>query len=68
MTEITGRITKFGFHYGPAKVTRSWSHKGHVGLEVHTGKQTLDIRITPTGLIRVGEIKPDWRKPGDDDE
>jgi len=59
-----GRITQYGFDWGPASVIRSWSHKGHVGFEIFTGKQTLDVRVTPSGLIRVGEIEKDWREKG----
>jgi hypothetical protein len=55
-----GRITEYGFEFGAAKVERAWEHKGHVGLTIYTGKQLLNVRITPSGLIRVGEIEPDW--------
>lgn len=54
------RRTEYGFEFGPAKVERAWSHQGHVGIMIHTGKQLLNIRVTPTGLIRVGEVEKDW--------
>lgn len=60
MSNAPGRITQYGFEFGPAKVDRAWSHKGHVGLMIYTGKQLINIRVTPSGLIRVDEIEKDW--------
>ena len=52
--------TKYGFQWGDVIVERSWSEKdGTKGLNISTGKKRLDIRITPTGFIKVGEIKVD---------
>lgn len=61
-TTIHHAETRYGFEYGAARVERSWSHKGHVGLTIHTGKQLLSVRVTPSGLIRVGEIEKDWHR------
>lgn len=45
--------TRYGFQYGAADVTRIHSDKnGNVWLRVKTPKQTLEIKVTPTGLIR----------------
>jgi hypothetical protein len=49
-TELTE--TKYGFTWGKAKVERIASHKGYLFLGVTTPRDQLEIRITPTGLIR----------------
>lgn len=47
------RETRYGFEWGAAKVSRCASHKGHVVLTVVTPKERLDIRVTPSGLIKL---------------
>ena len=47
------RPTQFGFLYGAASVHRMMSHKGHVLLAITTPRQTVEIRVTPSGMIRV---------------
>jgi hypothetical protein len=48
--------TQYGFEWGPAEVIRASSHPKHgVWLLVRSAKQELQIRITRSGLIRVGE-------------
>lgn len=50
--------TKYGFAWGPAQVVRLMSDpKWGVILEVKSGKQAVEIRITPSGLIRIGNIE-----------
>jgi hypothetical protein len=47
--------TDYGFVWGPVAVER-WAsdEEGSVILGLTTKKETLEIRVTPTGLIRVG--------------
>ena len=48
--------TRYGFTWGPAEVRRCASErKWGVMFDVITDKQRLQIRVTPSGLIRVGE-------------
>lgn len=49
--------TKFGFSWGAASVNRVTEHEGHVVLEISTDRQTLEVRVTPGGLIRAGAVK-----------
>lgn len=57
MRLLTGeQISSYGFRWGVVDVARTWSRNGYRGLTVDTDRQYLDIVITPTGLIRVGEV------------
>jgi len=50
--------TKYGFKWGPASVERCVSDpKFGVVLKISTKGKTLEVRITPSGLIRVGQVK-----------
>ena len=49
--------TQFGFDWGAAKVERVCQHKGEVILSVKTPRQELEIRVTPSGLIRTWVVK-----------
>lgn len=50
--------TTYGFEWGAAKIERWVSEDdGSVVIGVTTKRETLDIRITPTGFIRVGKPK-----------
>jgi len=51
--------TSFGFDWGPMSVERSASHeKWGVMLTLRSNRETVDIRVTPTGLIRIsGPVK-----------
>lgn len=50
----------YGFTWGPADVIRIASDdKWGVMLEVRTPRQRLEIRVTPSGIVRVG--KPERR-------
>ena len=57
---MPGKLTRYGFEFGPARVSRYTEDKdGSVCFGVTTPKQRLDIFVTPTGLIRVGEVEND---------
>lgn len=45
--------TSLGFAWGEALIERQIYHKGHRLLRVSTPRGYVDIRITPSGLIRV---------------
>ncbi len=52
--------TKYGFKWGLATIERHVEWKGHIILSVETPRETLQIRVTPTGYIRLdggGPIK-----------
>lgn len=57
-------LTRFGFEYGAAKVSRLASHNGYVVVGIETARQRLDITVTPTGLIRVGKVVRNRAKNG----
>lgn len=46
-------IKQYGFSWGQVEVERLIEHKGHRLLRIRTKKQQLEIRVTPTGLIRI---------------
>jgi len=49
--------TQYGFIFGPATVTRICdSEKWGCVLEVSGARQRVEIRVTPSGQIRVGPI------------
>lgn len=51
-------ITQFGFDFGPATVTRHCSHPRHgVWLSVSGKRQIVEIRVTRSGLLRVGHVE-----------
>jgi hypothetical protein len=46
--------TQYGFMWGPATVTRVCDcGKWGCVLQVSTARQRVDIRVTPSGIIRV---------------
>lgn len=48
--------TMYGFKYGPVLIERFASHPGWgVLLGLSTDKETLEVRVTPSGLFRVGK-------------
>ena len=56
MNKFSGQETQYGFKWGPAEVIRCASHpKWGVMLDLETTKQRLEIRVTPSGIIRVGK-------------
>lgn len=50
-------VIPYGFRYGAVRVERCGSHLGHVFLTLYTPRQQLEVRITPTGLIRPGDVE-----------
>lgn len=57
MSGFDTKITQFGFKWGPAHVQRLCSDKKWgVMMTIRTPKQFLDIRITPSGMIRVEQV------------
>lgn len=49
--------TEYGFRWGPATIERMASDKKWgVIFDVKTDKQTLQIRVTPSGQIRVEPV------------
>jgi hypothetical protein len=53
--------TDYGFVWGPVEVERSASTPNIWLLTLKTDRQILEVRVTPTGLIRVDT--PIKRKP-----
>ena len=53
----TAKVTQFGFDWGPAKVERICQHRGEVIMAVKTPRQELEIRVTPSGLIRTRVVQ-----------
>lgn len=46
--------TKYGFQWGPASVVRICDDpKAGVLIAVYTDRARLEIRVTPSGLIRI---------------
>jgi hypothetical protein len=56
-TPIDVHETKYGFNWGTTQVERVASHLGNRVILISTPRQALEIRITPTGLIRSGLIR-----------
>lgn len=56
---MTYEETEFGFNFGSAEVTRVCSDKkkGWVILSVKTPRSEIEIRVTKSGIIHVGEVK-----------
>lgn len=52
---------RYGFTWGPLKVQRLVSDETETGywvvLGLSTPREEVQIYVTPTGLIRVGEVK-----------
>jgi len=50
------RELEYGFTWGPVTIERVCSHpKAGVILSISTARQTKEIRVTPSGLIRFDE-------------
>ena len=50
--------TPFGFDWGPASIERCISdEKWGVVLTIRTARESVDARVTPSGLIRLGEAR-----------
>ena len=67
MSDFETKITQFGFRWGPANIQRLCSDKKWgVLFTIQTNRESLDIRVTPSGLIRVEPIgKPKNTPDGD---
>jgi hypothetical protein len=50
-------ITEFGFRWGPVEVTRIGQYEGSVWLQLKTQRKILEVRVTPSGLLRFHEKK-----------
>lgn len=49
--------TSYGFEYGAAKIERTMpDDKFGVVITISTPRELVDIRVTPTGFIRVGTV------------
>ena len=55
--------TEYGFTWGPATVERLISVQGHVVITVRTDRGSLDIRVTPSGMIRTVATKQKRGRP-----
>jgi hypothetical protein len=42
----------YGFKWGEVTVTRACQHKGDLILLIQSKRETLQVRVTPTGFIR----------------
>ena len=62
MNDAKVSATKYGFQFGPALVERLASHKGYVIVGIKTEKQTLEVTVTPTGLLRLKMPKTGKKK------
>lgn len=54
---MTLERTTHGFRFNAANIEALTENKGHAYIRIETAKQVLDVRVTPTGLIRVDKIK-----------
>ena len=54
---MTLERTANGFRFNAADIVAMTEHKGNSYIRIETAKQVLDVRVTPTGLIRVDKIK-----------
>jgi hypothetical protein len=56
---MKGEATEYGFIWGPVEVERSFSDKkkGWVVLTLRTGRQEMQVCVTPTGLIRCQAVR-----------
>jgi len=57
MSDYKIENTQYGFIFGPATVTRVCDF-GKFGcvFQVSTARQRVDIRVTPSGIIRVEQV------------
>lgn len=55
--EYRSALTDYGFKWGPAEIIRAASDPKHgVWLIVRGGKEEVTIRVTRSGLLRVGDV------------
>ena len=53
-----GGETRYGFRWGPLTVERCASDDWGVAIYLRTPRQNVLVRVTPSGLIRVGALEP----------
>jgi len=52
------RITKYGFEWGPARVTRLFDEdRTGVYLEISGAREVVQVRVTKGGRLRIGPVK-----------
>lgn len=47
--------TQYGFKWGAGEISRLCDHNGHVTMQVKTPLAAIDIRITPSGMVRIDQ-------------
>jgi len=52
---VPSKLTEYGFRYGAARVDRLWQDRGYVGMSVVTAREAFEIRVTPSGILRITE-------------
>jgi hypothetical protein len=52
--KVEGHPTDYGFVCGPVEIERTCQDRSGIVLTLITERQRLTIRVTPSGLIRVG--------------
>lgn len=56
--DYRGAFTDFGFKWGPAEIIRATSDPKHgVWLIIRADKEEVTIRVTRSGLLRVGNVE-----------
>ena len=51
--------TNYGFRWGPVEVSRASADPKHgVWLILRSAKQEVTIRVTRSGLFRIGDVEP----------
>lgn len=55
--------TQFGFVYGPVEVTRLFSREDSVAIELKTERNTIDVYVTRTGMVRIFQDNREWKQP-----
>lgn len=55
---MASKITQYGFEYEAATVERCASHKGYAIIGIKTKRQWVHIQVTPSGLLRIGNVYP----------
>lgn len=51
-----GSTNKYGFLWGPLLVTREAQDEHGVYLALETKRYRLEVRVTPSGFIRLGKL------------
>ena len=51
-TQTTVEQLPHGFRWGEVTVSRACQHRGDLVLLIQSKRETLQVRVTPTGFIR----------------